>query len=98
MYADRIRILADYMIAVHAASHADQRLTRDAEFTRMKVPGLAVVTPAEILGGFIADLSVYHLFLSVVHFHYAHAQTTNSGDRNRRTCAGIGLGAGTVAG
>jgi predicted nucleic acid-binding protein len=43
------RMLADYMIAVHAATHADRLLTRDAEFTRMNVPGLVVVTPADIL-------------------------------------------------
>ena len=45
------RILADYIIAVHAATHADRLLTRDAEFTRMKVPGLVVVTPTDVLGG-----------------------------------------------
>jgi predicted nucleic acid-binding protein len=45
------RILADYMIAVHAATHADRLLTRDAEFTRMKVPGLVVVTPMDALRG-----------------------------------------------
>ena len=44
------RILADYMIAVHAATHGDRLLTRDAEFTRMKVPGLVVVTPTDVLG------------------------------------------------
>lgn len=44
------RILADYMSAVHAATHADRLLTRDAEITRMKVPGLVVVTPGDVLG------------------------------------------------
>lgn len=45
------RILADYMIALHAATHADRLLTRDAGFSRMKVPGLVVVTPEDVLDG-----------------------------------------------
>ena len=43
------RIIADYLIGMHAAVHAVQLLTRDAGFKRMNVPGLVVVTPAEVL-------------------------------------------------
>ena len=50
-HKDRIRILPDYIVASHAVEHADRLLTRDAGFTRMKVPGLVVVTPTDVLGG-----------------------------------------------
>lgn len=38
------RVIPDFMIAMHAAEHADRLLTRDAGFNRMNVPGLIVVT------------------------------------------------------
>lgn len=43
------RIIADYLIGVHAATHADRLLTRDAGFLQLKVPGLVVLTPAKAL-------------------------------------------------
>lgn len=43
------RILADYMIALHATAHADRLLTRDTGFNRMGVPGLVVVTPTDLM-------------------------------------------------
>lgn len=46
----RSRILPDYIVASHAALHANRLLTRDSGFKQMNVPGLVVVTPAEILG------------------------------------------------
>lgn len=45
------RILADYLIATHGALAADRLLTRDADFRRMKMAGLEVVTPSELLAG-----------------------------------------------
>jgi len=39
------RVIADYLIAAHAAAHASRLLTRDAEFARMGNPGIVVVTP-----------------------------------------------------
>jgi len=42
------RVIADYLIAAHAAAHASQLLTRDAEFGRIGNPGLVVVTPRDI--------------------------------------------------
>lgn len=47
----RSRITADYLIATHAAEHADRLLTRDADFAMLGIEGLAVVTPSEILAG-----------------------------------------------
>jgi len=49
-HKDRIRVLPDYIVASHAVEYADRLLTRDAGFARMKVPGLVVVTPADVLG------------------------------------------------
>lgn len=49
--AIRGRITADYLIAAHAARSADRLLTRDAGFHRMKMTGLEVVTPSELLAG-----------------------------------------------
>lgn len=46
----RSRILPDYIVASHAALHANRLLTRDSGFKQMNVPGLVVVTPAEVLG------------------------------------------------
>lgn len=43
------RIMADYLIAGHAAAHADRLLTRDLGFARMNVPGLVVVRPDTLL-------------------------------------------------
>ena len=43
------RITADYLIAAHAARHADRLLTRDADFSTLDVPGLRAVTPAQVL-------------------------------------------------
>lgn len=43
------RIIADYLIAGHAAAHADRLLTRDIGFARMNVPGLVVVRPENLL-------------------------------------------------
>lgn len=43
------RSLPDYLIAVHAARHADRLLTRDKDFLRLSVTGLQVVTPREFL-------------------------------------------------
>jgi len=43
------RSLPDYLIAVHAASNADRLLTRDKEFDKLKVPGLRVVKPSQVL-------------------------------------------------
>lgn len=45
----RGRITADYVIAAHAARHADRLLTRDADFASLDVPGLRTVTPREVL-------------------------------------------------
>ncbi len=45
------RILADYLIAVHAAAHADRLLTRDSGFARLDIPGLVVVTPPSLIAG-----------------------------------------------
>jgi len=42
------RVIADCLIAAHAAAHANQLLTRDAEFARMGNSGLVVVTPQDI--------------------------------------------------
>jgi predicted nucleic acid-binding protein len=50
-HKDRIRILPDYIVASHAVEYADRLLTRDAGFSRMKVPGLVVVTPEDVLDG-----------------------------------------------
>ena len=50
-HKDRLRILPDYIVASHAVEYADRLLTRDTGFARMKVPGLVVVTPADVLGG-----------------------------------------------
>lgn len=44
----RSRITADYLIAAHAAAHADRLLTRDADFLTLDVEGLSVVTPSEL--------------------------------------------------
>jgi len=41
-------VIADYLIAAHAAAHASRLLTRDAEFARMGNPGIVVVTPQDI--------------------------------------------------
>lgn len=41
--------MADYLIAGHAAAHADRLLTRDLGFARMNVPGLVVVRPDTLL-------------------------------------------------
>ena len=43
------RSLPDYLIAVHAASNADRLLTRDKEFEKLKVPGLRVVEPSQVV-------------------------------------------------
>lgn len=43
------RIIADYLIAGHAAAHADRLLTRDLGFTGMNFPGLVVVRPETLL-------------------------------------------------
>lgn len=45
----RSRITADYLIAAHAADHADRLLTRDADFTALGIEGLTVVSPSEII-------------------------------------------------
>ncbi len=42
------RMISDFMIAMHAAAHADRLLTRDADFSRMNVRGLVVVTPEDV--------------------------------------------------
>lgn len=49
--AIRGRITADYLIAAHAARNADRLLTRDADFRRMNMAGLEVVTPSDLLAG-----------------------------------------------
>ena len=43
------RITADYLIAAHAADHADRLLTRDSDFTALGIEGLTVVSPSEIM-------------------------------------------------
>ena len=43
------RITADYLIAAHAARHADRLLTRDSDFATLDVPGLRAVTPRDVL-------------------------------------------------
>lgn len=43
------RITADYVIAAHAAAHADRLLTRDAGIGKLRVPGLTVLTPRAFL-------------------------------------------------
>lgn len=48
-HKDRARILPDYMVAAHAVENADRLLTRDTGFTRMKVPGLVIVTPQDVV-------------------------------------------------
>jgi predicted nucleic acid-binding protein len=50
-HKDRSRILPDYIVASHGVHHANRLLTRDSGFKRMNVPGLVVVTPAEVLEG-----------------------------------------------
>lgn len=45
------RITADYLIAAHAARHADRLLTRDADVSTLDVPGLRAVTPTQVLAG-----------------------------------------------
>ena len=44
-----LRITAGYLIAAHAARHADRLLTRDADFAALNVPGLRAVTPLDVL-------------------------------------------------
>ena len=43
------RITAGYLIAAHAARHADRLLTRDADFAALNVHGLRAVTPLDVL-------------------------------------------------
>ena len=43
------RITADYLIAAHAARHADRLLTRDSDFATLGVPGLRAVTSRDVL-------------------------------------------------
>lgn len=45
---DRSRITADYLIAAHAAAHADRLLTRDAGISTLGIDGLAVVSPLDV--------------------------------------------------
>jgi hypothetical protein len=45
----RDRITADYLIAAHAAAHADRLVTRDVRMARMAIEGLVVVSPSEVI-------------------------------------------------
>jgi predicted nucleic acid-binding protein len=44
----RERIIADFLIAANAAIAADRLLTRDKDFARLGIAGLAVATPQEM--------------------------------------------------
>jgi len=45
----RSRITADYLIAAHAATHADRLLTRDSDFSELAIDALKVVTPSAMI-------------------------------------------------
>jgi predicted nucleic acid-binding protein len=43
----RHRVVADFLVAAHAARHADRLLTRDRGFYRRHFTGLAIIDPGE---------------------------------------------------
>ena len=47
----RERVIADFLIAAHAAGHADQLLTRDRGFYRRYFEGLLIIDPGLRPGG-----------------------------------------------
>ncbi|MDO8189521.1 type II toxin-antitoxin system VapC family toxin [Conexibacter sp. JD483] len=42
----RSRVIADFVVGAHAAVHADQLLTRDRGFRRLRFSGLTLVDPS----------------------------------------------------